>query len=264
MSMPRTRKKAAKADIAVARTHAENPLVGTVDPKRRKAITALLALASPGFGSPALGQRKAWRIGFLGVGSASAYAYRIDALRAGLRNHGYTEGQNVVMEYRWANGNTDLLPALAQELLQAKIDVLVTHAIAGTSAARQATSTMPIVITDIADIVATGLVTNLARPGGNITGSSFQASQLNAKRLELLKGALPSVVRVGFLLNPSSPITEAVLRETQLAAKAMNVSCSRLRRDSPAISSRHLPRWQRLALVRCWCRTILFLRRTEK
>ena len=108
MSMRWPRKKAAEADIAVARTHAQNPVVQTVEPNRRRAIAALLALAAASLGSPALAQRKVWRIGFLGVGSASAYAYRIDALRAGLRGYGYTEGQNVVMEYRWANGNTNL------------------------------------------------------------------------------------------------------------------------------------------------------------
>ena len=206
----------------------------TVPPNRRKIIAALLALAAASPGSPTFAQRKVWRIGFLGVGSASAYAYRIDALKVGLRDHGYTEGQNVVMEYRWANGNTNLLLALAHELLQARIDVLVTHGIAGASAARQATSSMPIVVTDIADIVASGLVTNLARPGGNITGSTFQAGQLNGKRLELLKGALPGVVSVGFLLNPGSPTTGAVFRETELAAKAMNVELQRVEARQPA------------------------------
>ena len=191
--------------------------------KRRHAIGALIALGTASFASLARAQGKVWRIGFLGVGSAAAYAYRIEALKAGLRDYGYAEGRNITIDYRWADGDTSRLPALAAELIQLKPDLLVTHAAAGAQAASQATSTIPIVLTDIADIVASGLVANLARPGGNITGSTFQGGQLSVKRLELLKGGLPGVERVAILINPATATTPAVFRETQAAAQSMKV-----------------------------------------
>jgi putative tryptophan/tyrosine transport system substrate-binding protein len=113
---------------------------------------------------------KVYRIGFLGLISASAYASRVEALRAGLRDLGYIEGKNNVIEYRWADGNFDRLPGLAAELVRLKVDVLVVHSTTGARAAEQATTTIPIVMAVGADAIESGLVQNLARPGGNLTG----------------------------------------------------------------------------------------------
>ena len=115
---------------------------------------------------------KVARIGFLGLVSSSSHASRVAAFRAGLRDLGWIEGRNLVIEFRWAEGNYDRLPALAEELLRLNIDVLVTHGAAGALAAKKATSTIPIVITAVGDMLALGLVSSLSRPGGNVTGLS--------------------------------------------------------------------------------------------
>jgi putative tryptophan/tyrosine transport system substrate-binding protein len=170
-------------------------------------------------------QKTIYRLGFLGVGSAKAYAYRIDALRAGLRDLGYAEGKNIMIEFRWAEGNLDRLRELAVELVESKVDVLVTHAVAGTRAARQASTTIPIVMTDVSDAVAAGLVESLARPGSNITGSSFLAPQLNAKRLEMLRQILPRIRRIALLLHPDNPGLPSIRKEMQgvIASRGLEV-----------------------------------------
>ena len=112
---------------------------------------------------------KVYRIGFLGVGSAAGYVNEVQAVRSGLRDLGYVEGKNIVIEYRWAEGKPDQLNDVAAELVGLKVDVIVTHALPGALAAKQATTTIPIVMTDSADPVAADLVASLARPGGNIT-----------------------------------------------------------------------------------------------
>src|SRR3954447_11458607 len=129
---------------------------------------------------------KPYRIGFLGTTSASEFASRVDALRLGLHDLGYVEGKNAVIEYRWADGNVDRLPKLAAELVGLKVDILVTHA-EGALAAKAATTSIPIVMAFSADAVATGLAASLARPGGNVTGSTVLIPEISAKRLELLK-----------------------------------------------------------------------------
>jgi len=179
-----------------------------------------LARSLPGFGQQ---RGKIYRIGFLGAGRAPAYAHRIDALRTGLRDFGYVEGKNLVIEYRWAEGHYDRLPQLAVEIVGLKIDVLVTHTTPGTRAARQASATLPIVMTDVLDAVGMGLVESLARPGGNITGSTLLGPQLNAKRLEMLKEALPRIRRVALLVNPSNPALATIRAEMEMAAKSGKV-----------------------------------------
>jgi putative tryptophan/tyrosine transport system substrate-binding protein len=166
---------------------------------------------------------KAARIGFLGLVSPSSHASRVAAFRAGLRDLGWIDGRNLVIEFRWAEGNYDRLPALAEELLRLKIDVLVTHGAAGALAAKKVTSTIPIVITAVGDMLTLGLVSSLSRPGGNITGLSLFAAELTAKRLELIKEAIPSVTRVAVLLNPGNESTRFVLSETETTAKAAGV-----------------------------------------
>jgi len=153
----------------------------------------------------------------------SSHAARVAALRAGLRDLGWVEGINIHVEFRWAEGNYDRLPAFAEELVRLNVDVLVSHGAAGALAAKNATSTIPIVITAVGDMVALGLVSSLSRPGGNITGLSLFAAELTAKRLELIKEAVPSLTKVAILVNPDNAATQFVLREAEATAMALNV-----------------------------------------
>jgi len=131
------------------------------------------------------------RIGFLKATSESAHRPLLETFRQGLRDLGYVEGKNLIIEFRWAEGRYDRLPALAAELVGLQVDLLVSHGTPGTWAAKRATSTIPIVMAASGDAVASGLVASLARSGGNITGSTFFSPEANAKRLELLKEAVP-------------------------------------------------------------------------
>ena len=192
---------------------------------RRRIIIALgaSALAAP-LASFAQQQpaKVAW-IGFLGAESASGYASRVEALRTGLRDLGYAEGKNIVIEYRWAEGNYERLPGLAAELVRLKVDVIVTHGSVATRAAKQATAAIPIVIGSTGDAVATGLVASLAQPGGNITGLTFFGREISAKRLELLKEALPRITQVAVLLNPANPAHRATLESMEIAARSLKL-----------------------------------------
>jgi len=161
------------------------------------------------------------RIGFLGSESASNQAKRLEALQAGLRELGYVEGKNLVIEVRWADGKYDHLPALAAELVNLKVRVIVASGAKATVAAKGATATIPIV-TETGDAVALGVVTNVARPEGNLTGWNWFAPEVAAKRLELLKEVLPSIARVAFLVNQADPpstlhAVETTARELKLA-----------------------------------------------
>jgi putative ABC transport system substrate-binding protein len=201
---------------------------------RRKWLIAFsLGVAAAPLSALAQQKGKVWRIGFLGAGRASAYAHRIDALRAGLRDLGYIEGKNLVIDYRWAEGNYDRLPQLAVEIVGLKIDVLVTHSTPGTRAARQASATLPIVMTDVVDAVGMGLVESLARPGGNITGSSFIGPQLIAKRLEMLKETLPAMSRVALLVNPNNPALATIRKEMAAAARSSKVELQEFEARQP-------------------------------
>jgi len=147
------------------------------------------------------------RIGLLVPGSRSAFSNRTDAFRQALRELGYAEGQNIAIEYRYTEGKTDRLSDLVTELLGLKVDVIVTASIPPVLAAKKASSTIPIVFTAVNDPVASGLVDNLARPGGNVTGLTNLSPDLDGKRLELLKEAFPKVTRVAYLWNPDAPAT---------------------------------------------------------
>lgn len=192
--------------------------------KRREFIAALSG-AAVALSSKMQAQQaaKIARIGFLGVQSAETHAARVAAFRAGLRDLGYLEGSNIVIEYRWAEGNYDRLPALANELVRLNIDVLLTHTSSGAIAAKNATSTIPIVVTAIDDMLALGLVSSLSHPGGNITGLSIFGSELGAKRLELLKEAVPPLVRAALLLNPDNASSGKMLDEATNAAQALQI-----------------------------------------
>jgi putative ABC transport system substrate-binding protein len=147
-----------------------------------------------------------------------------EAFRDGLRTLGYQEGQTILLEYRFADGRFDQLPALATELVQHPVDVLVTDGIPAALAAKHVTQTLPIVMATGVSPVERGLVDSLARPGGNVTGLAFQAQELMGKRVELLREALPGVTRVAYLWHPSpSPGPAALLQETERAAHVLGV-----------------------------------------
>jgi len=145
------------------------------------------------------------RIGFLNSESASNQADRLEALRAGLRDLGYVEGKSIVIEIRWAEGDYDRLPALAAELVGLKVDAVVTSGAKATIAMRRATTTIPIVLVRASQPGTQEGITNLSRPGGNLTGWTAFGSELTAKRLELLKEVVPHITRVAFLVNPADP-----------------------------------------------------------
>ena len=147
----------------------------------------------------------------------------VEALRAGLRDLGYVEGKNIVIEYRWVEGKYERLPDLAAELVRLKVDIIVAQATQGTLAAKRATTTIPIVTPLSGDPVATGLVASLARPGGNVTGSTFFQPELAAKRLELLRDALPRTRRVAVLLNPDQSSHPLIFQAMELTAKSLKL-----------------------------------------
>ena len=166
--------------------------------------------------------RRIARVGILNAGTAQDV--RVDEFRDGLRELGYVEGQNLLISYRWADGHQDRLPGLAAELLAGNVEVIVAMGPAVWAAKRQ-TTTVPIVIAfSGGDPAATGMVSNLARPGANITGVSFMSNDLAAKRLELLKQASSRIARVAVLYNPDEPPSAPELRETEAAARTIGVT----------------------------------------
>jgi putative tryptophan/tyrosine transport system substrate-binding protein len=173
------------------------------------------------------------RIGFLGATYRSTNAARIEAFRQGLRELGYVEGKNIVIEYRWAEGKTERLPDLAAELVRLKVDIIVTAGPAVTRPAKEASSTIPIVMSFDNDPVGSGFVASLARPGGNITGLSALFPELSGKRLELLKEVVPLLSRMAVFGTSTQPGTAQALRETELAAEAFGVQLQHLEVRDP-------------------------------
>ena len=163
------------------------------------------------------------RIGILFPSSASFFPARVEAFRQRLRELGYVEGKNIVIEYRYAEGKGERLPDLAAELVQLKVDVIVTTSPSATLAAKKASATIPIVFGAATDPVGAGIVSSLARPGGNITGLSQMAPDLDGKRLELLKEAFPKVTRVAFLWRAGGTRGNLDLTEMEAAAKALGL-----------------------------------------
>ena len=192
---------------------------------RRRVVLVLGAgaLAAPLASFAQQQATKVFRIGFLHPASALASADRVEALRAGLRDLGYVEGKNIIIEFRWAEGKYDRLPDLAAELVSLKVDVFVTAATPAANAARHATTTIPIVMATSGDAVAAGLVTSLARPGANVTGSTFFSPELNAKRLERLKETMPRITQVAVLLNPNNPAFVTDIKQMEIAARSLKV-----------------------------------------
>jgi putative tryptophan/tyrosine transport system substrate-binding protein len=163
------------------------------------------------------------RIGFLSAASASEVAFRTEPFRQGLRELGYVEGKNIVIEYRYAEGKLDRLPALAAELVHLRVDVIVTAGPSATRPAKDATATIPIVMTQDSDPVANGFIASLARPGGNITGLSTLAQELSGKRLELLKEIVPKLSRVAVFGTSTIPGNAEASKEAAAAAVGFGV-----------------------------------------
>ena len=168
--------------------------------------------------------KKVARVGYLTGASLSAVAFRTEAFREGLRDLGYVEGKNIVIEWRSAEGNPERGPAIAAELVRLKVNVIVTDGSGSTRAAKKATSTIPIVMAQDSDPIGNGFVVSLAQPGGNITGLSRIGPELSGKRMELLKEIVPKLSRMAVFGTSTAPGNGQMLKETELTAAAFGVS----------------------------------------
>jgi putative ABC transport system substrate-binding protein len=203
---------------------------------RRVALVAVLAMsllaaplaadAQPAGGVP--------RIGFLGVTSPSDRPPLLDAFRQRLRELGWVEGQNIVIDYRYAEDRVDRLPDLAAELVRLKVDVIVSFGTQGVTAAKNATGAIPIVMIAVRDPVGTGLIASLARPGGNVTGvSGYAGLESVAKQLALLKETVPKIRRMAILSNPANAYHQLAIREVNVAARSLGVQLQLLEARGP-------------------------------
>jgi len=193
--------------------------------KTRRRLLALIALGALPV-VPSFGQQpgKVWRVGFLAARSRSTpsnpdHAY--DAFLQAMRDLGYVEGKNVIIEWRFANGRYERLPALAAELAGMHVDVIVTHVAAGIQAAQRATNSIPIVTASVGDAVGSGFAKSLARPGGNVTGLTNVAADITPKQVELLATLMPKLSRVAVLLNSANPNYRAVLKSAESAGETI-------------------------------------------
>jgi putative ABC transport system substrate-binding protein len=179
-------------------------------------------------GSVAQQTTKIPRIGFVDAGSRATTGHRAQAFVQGLRELGYTDGRNIVIEYRWADGKLDRLRGFVTDLVHAKVDVIVSSATPAIRIAKEQTTTIPIVMAGVTDPVGNKFAASLARPGGNITGLTHVAPDLTGKRLELLKEIFPDVLRVAVLWNPNQPGQSAAYQEMQIAAQALKMTVTSL------------------------------------
>ena len=177
---------------------------------------------------------RVFRIGFVSPSPADALPERFVAFRAGLRDLGYQAGQNIIIEYRWADEHYDRLPAFFAEMVRLNVDVIVTHGTPGAVAAKQATTKIPIVLAVVGDAIASGLVSSLAKPGGNVTGLTYFNPELAAKRLELLKEMIPTLTDVGVLSNPENPFNETITPAMNHTAQTLNLRLHQFGVHSPA------------------------------
>jgi len=195
---------------------------------RREFISLLGGAAAWPLRAGAQQAGKVYRIGVLEMTSATLNVANVYALRAGLRQLGYFEGQNLVIEYRSADGRDDRFPGLARELLALKVDVIVTRGTPAAKAAKNATSTVPVVMAASGDPLGTGLVTSLSRPGGNITGLSAIVGELAPKRLELIREIVPGLARIAVLANTSNDAVRRDWARIETAARSLGVQAQLL------------------------------------
>jgi ABC-type uncharacterized transport system substrate-binding protein len=193
---------------------------------RRRQFIALLGGAAATWPLAALAQHPAVkipRVGFLGNSTAELEANLIGPFRDGLRALGYDEGRNIAIEYRWAEGKYERFPALIAELIASNVDVIVTAGTPASLAVKKTTASIPLVMIAVGEPVATGLVTSLARPSGNITGVTSISPEIEGKRLELLREVVPSISHIAVFWNASSPVQVIQERETQAAAQVLGL-----------------------------------------
>jgi putative ABC transport system substrate-binding protein len=202
--------------------------------KRRQFIGLLGgAMISPPLSVFAQQPRKVPRIGYLFSFTPAEGTHLWEACRQGLRELGYVEGQNIILEPRWAEGQHQRLHTLAADLVRLEVDVIVAAATPASRAAKAATSAIPIVFVAVGEPLRAGLVASLARPGGNVTGLSLLTSELSGKRLQLLAAPLPKPLRVAALMNPDNPVSAIFWEETEVAARSIGVELQRLDARNP-------------------------------
>ena len=189
----------------------------------RIALCALLLTLS--FPARAQHPKKIFRIGFIGASSSSTVGHYLEALRQGLGDLGYIEGENIILEVRWAEGSAERFPDLIADLTKLKVDVMVVGGAAGALAAKNARITTPVVFAAVTDPLGYGLIASLARPGGNITGVALAVGEgFSGKWVELLKETVPRITGMAVLRNPTHPLADVFLRETQAAARVLGVN----------------------------------------
>ena len=199
-------------------------------------LAVVVTIALSGVVAQAQRPAKVPRIGFLDSGTASGSAVLVDAFRQELRKLGWIEGKNITIEGRFAEGKPERLPELAADLVRLKVDLIVTTGDPQALAAKKATSTIPIVMANTADPVASGLIASLARPGGNVTGLSSLGTELNSKRLEILKDAIPKLARVGLLRGAQGGAVSPQLKEVRPAAVALKLELVEIETQSDSKS----------------------------
>ena len=199
----------------------------------RRAIVALMALAVAPL--PLAQQAgRVHRVGFLIPRSSAFFGNRLDAFRSGMGELGYVEGKDLVIEWRFADGQYDRLPALARELVQSKVDVIVADSTPGVQAVRAASATIPVVMVSVGDPVVSGFVKSLSRPGGNVTGLSNVTADVSSKYVDLLREAMPGLTRIAVLVNPDNSNHGGIAGRVQAAAKTKDMTASIVSARTPA------------------------------
>jgi putative ABC transport system substrate-binding protein len=186
-------------------------------------LLVLLALLTTPGAAEAQQPGKVYRVGFLGNSTAALEGNLVEPFREGLRDLGYIEGRNILIEYRWADGKYERFPALIAELAALKVDVIVTAGTPAALAVKKTTPSIPLVMAAVGDPIGVGLVASLARPGGNVTGLSAIAPELEGKRLELLREVVPKLSHIAVLWNPDNPFQAGSLKETKTAAQVLGI-----------------------------------------
>jgi putative tryptophan/tyrosine transport system substrate-binding protein len=233
----------------------ENEQQSLAHSSKRKLLTYTLCALLLALSNAASAQQMP-RVGFLGTTSPSDISARIEALRQGLREIGYIEGQNISIEYRWAEGKPDRLPKLAAELVNLRVDIIVTHGDVAIRTLKQATRTIPIVVGVTGDLVARRHAVSLARPGGNITGLVDTSPELSGKRLEILKEILPMISRIAVLWNGANAVKRLDFKETEAAAQALGLRLQSVKVKPSVISTVNSKLQRRPApLLWLYCRT---------